>query len=153
MPPLIRLSDCDGNWNEFVEAVYAIFAEDFLASRPLLDGLPVSCRRDPIALGKEAGFWHCISEGRNEDERTPDLRRCERITWVRAVIENCADHRVQSWYVRKRRDERRYLWFDELYLIALGVRPRYWQLITAFCTDREHTRGRLREEMSRAGNG
>jgi hypothetical protein len=28
-----------------------------------------------------------IQEGRTEDERTPDLRRCERIRWPRPIIE------------------------------------------------------------------
>jgi hypothetical protein len=153
LPPLILLADFGGIWGEYVEGVYAFFRRDFIESRPYLDGLPVSCRRDPVDLGKEAGFWHCISEGRDEDERTPDLRRCERIAWVRAVIEHGSDRRVQSWVVRKNRDERRYLWFNETYLVALGARGRYWQLITAFQTDREHTRRKLRKEIRRDGNG
>ncbi|MNH30689.1 hypothetical protein D3C79_909980 [compost metagenome] len=40
-------------------------------------------KRHPVIQGKEATFWHMISEGNDEAERLPDLRRCERIRWPR----------------------------------------------------------------------
>src|SRR5579864_6331534 len=121
-----------------------------VASRPSLGGKVVVCRRDPIYDGKEAGFWHCTSVGKTEDDRIPDLRRCERIEWLRAIIENCDDTRVERWTTEKKGDCRHYLWFNEEYLISLGVRKNYWQLITAFCTEKEHSRKKLRNERDEA---
>jgi hypothetical protein len=79
LPPLMCLDDCGGEWKRYVEAVFGEFYYDFIASQPQSQGLSVQCRRDPIMDGKEAGFWHCTSEGPDERRRTPDLRRCERI--------------------------------------------------------------------------
>lgn len=153
LPKLIRLDDYDGNWRRYIEAVFAIFHHDFIASQPQFDSKWIRCRRDPIYDGKEAGFWHCTSEGPNEEERTPDLRRCERIAWVRSVIEHHTTPEVQVWTVQKRRDRRVHIWYAEEYLIVLGARRTQYQLITAFCTDRRHTREKLRRERDRARNG
>jgi hypothetical protein len=104
-------------------------------------------------LGWKGGrFWHCISEGPDEDQRTPDLRRCERIAWVREIIENFQDQRVMVWARRKGREQRHYLWLEESYLVVLGERGHRYQLITAFCTDREHTREKLRREYAESRN-
>lgn len=81
-----------------------------------------------------------------EDERTPDLRRCERIPWIRAIIENAHNPSVQIWSNANRGDRRTSIWFDEEYLIVLGHRKGYWQLITAFPTNRDHTVRKLRTE-------
>jgi len=144
VPQLVTLNDHGGDWNVYIEIIYGFFKQDMLASRPSLDRKLVVSRRDPIYGGKEAGFWHCTSEGKVEDDRLPDLRRCERIRWLRAIIEHCDDTRVDRWTTDKRGGDRHYLWFNEEYLISLGVRKKYWQLITAFCTEREHTRKKLR---------
>ena len=150
LPDLIRLSDYNGDWSQYIEAVYAIFRRDFIDSQPQLRGKRVGCRHHPIDDGKEFSFWHCVSEGNVEEDRTPDLRRCERIPWMRPIIENETDGTVASWQINKRRDRRQYLWFNEEYLIVLGVRRNHYILITAFPTDREHTRRRLRRERDRA---
>ena len=106
LPPLKRLEDYDGNWDRYIDAV---FAESSIAT---------SSRRnqssrasgfgfgDPTCKGKEAGFWHCVSEGSDEEERIPDLRRCERIAWVRSLIEHAGAPGVDVWVARKGRDNR-----------------------------------------------
>jgi len=151
LPQLIRFSDYGGKWADYVEAIYAVFRRDFIESQPQFRGRWVRCRRD-IIESKEAGFWHCISEGADERNRTPDLRRCERIAWPRAIIDHADDPAVQTWSMRKRRDNRTYLWYNQEYLVVLGERRRTCQLITAFQTDREHTIQRLRKELKRARN-
>jgi len=54
---------------------------------------------------------------------------------------------------RKRREWRTYLWLNEEYLVVLGERRNYYQLITAFCTDRPHTIRKIRLERDAARNG
>ncbi len=149
LPALILLSDHSGEWQRYIDAVYAVFHRDLIASQPRFRGRWVHCRRDPIIDGKEAGFWHCTSEGKDEVSRTPDLRRCERVAWIRATIENSNDATIDIW-VRDdgRRGRRVHIWYNEEYLVVLGerkARSRY-QLVTAFCTDRAHTIRKKRRE-------
>lgn len=148
LPAIITLNDHNGSWNDYIDAVYAVFRADFVASQPSLRGQRVGVRRHPSHDGKEFTFWHCVSEGKVEEHRTPDLRRCERIPWTRPIIDNHGD--VDVWTVRKNRDERVHLWFGEEYLVVLGVRSTYYLLITAFPTNRQHTQNKLRKERDRA---
>lgn len=152
LPTLICFPDYDGKWDAYVEALYGVFRRDFIESQPEFRARPVYCQSRPIHDGKEAGFWHCIQQGRPGEERTPNFRRCERIGWPRAIIEHADDPSVVSWSLRKGGDDRTYLWYREEYLVALGDRRRRWQLITAFPTDRRHTREKLRKEITRTRN-
>jgi hypothetical protein len=72
------------------------------------------------------------------------------------VIEHHADDRIDVWFNSRRGDTRYSLWFDEEYLVVLGERGKHWQLITAFTTDQEHRRRKLRKErdesQAEAGN-
>lgn len=153
LPPLVCLADYGGEWNRYVNEVFALFHRDFIQSQPKFEGRWVRCRRDPLYDGKEAGFWHCVQEGADEEQRTPDLRRCERVGWIRAVIEHPADRRVEKWRAHKGHEYRTYLWLGEEYLVVLGERGGYYQLITAFCTDRDHTIRKLRRERDASRNG
>ena len=153
LPEMVRLSNYDGDAEKYLDAVFAVFYRDFIMSQPKYEGKWVRCRRDPIVDGKEAGFWHCVSEGPDEATRTLAFERCERIAWIRYVIEHARDRKVDVWSRSKRRDRRCYLWCDESYLVVLGERKRHYQLITAFCTDREHTKRKLRRERDAARNG
>jgi hypothetical protein len=50
-------------------------------------GLPISCRYFQPIGDMHRSFWHMITEGGLDDEeRIPDLRRCERIAWVPHLI-------------------------------------------------------------------
>jgi hypothetical protein len=146
LPDLLLFSNHGNDWSRYCKATYDVFFNDFVSTQPSFGNMSVRCRHDPIFDGKEAGFWHCISEGRDEENRTPDFDRCERIGWVRAIIENAADQLVDVWERRNGSDIRIHLWLDEQYLVVIGVRSRSYQLITAFCTTRGHTiRSKQRE--------
>ncbi|MFA5555016.1 MAG: hypothetical protein WCZ89_04020 [Phycisphaerae bacterium] len=151
LPTLILLEDFDGNWDRYINEVFSIFYQDFIETQPKFRGQWVRCRRDLIN-GKEAGFWHCTSEGADEINRTPDLRRCERIRWVRAIIEHQDSGVVETWQSLRKGEKRYLLWFNEEFLIVLSERQRkrdgfqYIQLITAYCTEEEHRKRSLRRE-------
>lgn len=159
LPEMIRLSDYDGDWKRYVDAVSAVFYRDFIESQPKFQGKWVRCRRDPTFEGKEAGFWHCASEGPNEATRTPSIERCERIGWIRSVISNSDDSRVDHWTNRRHKKTRHLLWLDEEFLVVLEERSRkrdgfqYMQLITAYCTPEEPRKRKLRKERDEARNG
>jgi hypothetical protein len=71
----------------YLERLHQQFTRDFVESLPTWPGKHVGLKRHPEYDGKSATFWHMISEGSDETERTPDLRRCERIAWPRPVID------------------------------------------------------------------
>ena len=91
-----------------------------------------------------------ISEGSEEDKRTPDLRRCERIQWPKPVIENESDPNVKYWVAVKRGENRIHLWLeDEDYVVVLAERKRFLLLWTAYLVTRPHTERKLRREYER----
>jgi hypothetical protein len=100
-----------------------------------------------MELGKAATFWHLISEGKAEDERLPDLRRCERIRWPRPIIEHADTPIVKVWENKRKRDQRICVWFEEEeYLVVLARRKGYVVLWTAYLVTRPHTRRKLQRE-------
>lgn len=152
LPDIIKLNDYGGDWDRYLNAVYDCFRQAFKDRNRQLTfrGKPVRTNFHPAYENKDATFWHLIQEGKVEDERTPDLRRCERISWVRPIIENCTDEAVKVWEnvrPRPRGNERRILlWLNEQFLVVLGDRDHYWTLVTAYTTEREHRIRKLREE-------
>ena len=147
LPDLVTLKQYGGDWNRYVEVLYRFFCKDFVNSRPTLDSRPVNHKRLPLSDGKVATFWHIISEGRTEDDRVPDLRRCERIRWPRPTIESTDADEVKCWTNRRRGETRIVLWLEKQdYVVILADRRHYVLLWTAYYVDRNHTRRKLRKE-------
>ena len=81
-----------GEWAHYENLVYQAFIDSFVKPDTRFQGWRVSAQYRPETRGKGFSFWHTISEApdkknRNEDDRIPDLRRCERIRWIRWVID------------------------------------------------------------------
>jgi len=147
LPPLVLLNDYQGNWDAYLEAIYGWFKRDFVDNRPLFQGRRLGLKRYPLSKGKEATFWHMISEGRDEENRLPDLRRCERIRWPKPVIEHETDTLIKYWISVKSNENRIHIWFEtEDYLVVLADRKGFLLPWTAFLVTREHTREKLRKE-------
>lgn len=139
LPPLVEFNDYGGDWSAYLEAVYGFFRKDFISSAPYFRSRPVRLKRHPMLLGKEATFWHCVTTGAVEEERTPDLRRTERIRWPRPCIENKGVLKV--WSEFRGSEERVHLWVEEEgYLVVLAIRNGYAVLWTAFLVEQEHQR-------------
>lgn len=147
LPPLVLFSDYDGNWDVYLEVLYKWFQEDFINSKPVFQNRRLGLKKYPFSKGKEATFWHLISEGKDEDNRTPDLRRCERIRWPKPVIEHEATPKIKYWVAVKRNEKRIHIWLeDEDYVVVLADRKGYLLPWTAFLVTRHHTRKKLRKE-------
>lgn len=152
LPDVILFSDYGSDWNSYVEALYRTFRSDFKDRNRQLTfrGKPIRTSYHPAYDDKDYSFWHLIQEGEVEDERTPDLRRCERIAWIRPIIENAIDPCVNVWEnvrARRRGNERRVLlWLNQEYLVVLGDRGSYWSLVTAYMTERANRIDKLRRE-------
>lgn len=97
LPELIELSQFGGNFAQYLEAVYEIFTNEFIRSRPIFRGTRLALKKFPVTDGKEATFWHMTSEGADEQNRLPDLRRLERIKWPSFIINNSEHPYLRVW--------------------------------------------------------
>lgn len=150
LPPLIRLDDYGGDWQRYEDEIYGWFVHDFVDSRPHLEGKPVILKAGSSLRGRHNTFWHLISEGRQESERVPDLRRCERIRWPRALIDAADSGSVLRWRTRRTGRPRAVLALSDFsYCVVLSEHPSYFVLWTAYPVDRHHTERRLRREYAR----
>lgn len=156
-PPLIPLSDFAG-WQAYEDAIYAIYLETVAHAGLTFCGNPVKVRYMPKTKRKGYGFWHLISEApdqrnRNEDDRIPDLRRCERVRWVAWCIQNAdAGTPGFSWWENERWGETHVvIWAEQHdFAVVLAKRqtaqgPRFYLLKTAYCL-RAHTIRKFRKE-------
>jgi hypothetical protein len=136
-----------GNWEHYLDAIYALFKADFVDSKPLFRGVRLGLKRYPLTYNKEATFWHFILIRKIEAERMPDLRRCERISWPRAIIENSQDFRIKFWKNERKGEKRICLWLEpENYLVILAERKGYILPWTAYLVVQEHQKKKLQIE-------
>jgi hypothetical protein len=151
LPELVLLDNYEGNWNQYIEAVYAYFKQDFVDSKPKFNDQYVELKRIPVYQNKESAFWHITSEGEEEGERIPDIRRCERIRWPRPIIEHRTDRSIRCWRNKRGQDNRIVLWFeDKDYVVILAERQGYILLWTAYLVTYSHTREKLQKEYEEA---
>jgi len=157
-PDLLPFSAFDGDWNAYENELHQIFMAEIARANLRFRGQRVSYRRIPEAAGRWASFWHLVQEGRIEEDRTPDLRRCERIRWVRWVIDNGVTHsEIHEWKNSRGTEVNTLLWYREEYLVVLARRRDYWLLKTAYCTEKSGRIKQLRKEreafLRAAGEG
>ncbi len=148
LPALMLFSDYDGNWEQYLTAMYDAFCTQFVTSTPVFRGTRLGLKRHPMIQGKEATFWHMITEGNVEKERLPDFRRCERIRWPRPVIEHETDHTVKVWKNRRKGETRICIWLEaEEYLVILSERKGYILPWTAYLVVKGHQKRKLQQEF------
>ena len=57
LPPLVMYNDYHG-WEDFIEAAYTYYQQDFVKGRTIIDGKVLRLRREPRYKGKDKAFWH-----------------------------------------------------------------------------------------------
>lgn len=127
--------ELDGDWSAYVEELYRIYLNEIVHGQLELESLPIRTRYHPATDNKGYGFWHIISDGKEEEERLPDMRRCERIRWVRFVIENADKPPAEiSWWKNKRGNNTHIvIWYeDKEFAVVLAERRGYLLLKTAY---------------------
>lgn len=146
--PALVLCENWANFNAYDEILYKIFKQDFIDTQPLYEGKKVVIRKHPLVEGKEQTFFHITSKDYKEnEERCPDPRRCERIKWIKKFIENnfCLDdceecEGIKVWEESYKKNQRIYLLLEEeKYLVILERRETYCLLITAYYLDYTHS--------------
>jgi hypothetical protein len=137
------------DWAAYEDAIYAVYLETVAHARLVFRGHPVKVRFRPETKRKGYGFWHLISEApdprnRNEDDRIPDLQRCERVRWVAWCIQNADSVGFSCWENRRDRETHVVIWAEAHdFAVILAKRftpdgPRFYLLKTAYCL-RRHT--------------
>lgn len=141
--------------------LYAIFCRDIRDYDLRYDGNAVWIFRE-MEDGKEKVFWHLTSRNAKrqkiprrkqrfyprgqqyiEAERLPDLRRCERLPWIRPLIENPSKAAVLAWdYEEGDQTTKTYVWLkDRDFVVIMKKYPDgRRRLITSFYVDKASTR-------------
>jgi hypothetical protein len=143
LPALLRIDDCPGDdfasrWGVFREVLYQVFLRQLANAGLTYANLPVKCRYHPAYDNKHGSFWHLITEGKVEDNRTPDLDRCTHLQWVAWIVRNADNPSlIRSWEQQRSTSrgmsKRIPLWlFEENYVVILEKREDCFLLVTAF---------------------
>ena len=144
---------CVNPWTQQTFAVlYEIFERDFKETKPVYSGSIVWFFPN-IEDGKEVLFWHLTHrEDMSTDERLPDLRRSERLPWVRKMIDHSDKPEVFAWdYKESSGDIRTYVWlknYDFLVLMKMYPNGRR-RLITSYYVDHGHKRRKLEKKYAK----
>lgn len=147
LPELVTFEEYKGEWDYYLDVLYSIFKDDFINSRPRFRRQYLGLKRYPLIKAKEATFWHIISEGSEESERLPDLRRCERIRWPKPVIEHFEDFHIKLWENERKGEKRICLWLeDKEYIVVLAERKGFYLLWTAYLVTENHRKRKLEKE-------
>lgn len=141
------LQDYGGDFNSYYEAVYQAFRKDFILHPATFRGVRLGLKKHPLVGGKEATFYHMTHEGQDEQNRTPDFRRMERIGWPKPMIESSESSTLKVWKNRRGRDTRILIWHEaEDYLVVLNDRGEYILPWTAYCITNNNQKRKLQRE-------
>lgn len=137
---LITLADFGGDGKAYIDHLYSIFNRDFVDSETQFRGKKVIFD-NVIEDGKFRGFTHITTEeNKATKERELCLRRCERLEWIKLMIENETDPGVLVWeqihYTPKRVSVRTFIFIEnEDFLIILNPIKGEQFLVTAIYVD------------------
>jgi len=156
LPPLDPFS---GDWATYCERIYATFCNTLLRAKLCFRGHRLSVRKSPMDQDKAATFWHMTSDGRErcaEEDRVPDVRKCERLAWACALIQAADDESKTNVWASSRTkaygpaDRWVISLLDYSYVVIIEERitkaDRYMLLITAYPVEYERQRGKLKKE-------
>jgi len=154
LPELLLLADHGGDYEQYIEAVYAVFKQDFITRKCKFRGEVLRLKWHPIFQEKAYTFYHVTHEGEDEANRTPDLRRCERMPWALPTVEQCDAWNLRIWpQVRQGKGgtkNRLCIWLqmeeEADYIVILDIRDRYKLLWTTFVPEYPHEKRKKQKE-------
>ena len=147
-----NMIECENlaEWNNYLNKLYVeVFKPQFIETVPIFKGRDVISRREPMDGNWEHGFTHMthvdlLHNSDDPNDRIPDLRRSERLNWVRRIIENyeCSVEyncgKILYWEEMYRGQVRcNLLFYEERFLVVLEQRRNIYFLITSFYIERD----------------
>ena len=103
--------------------------------------------------GKEKIFWHLTSRDDKEaGERLPDLRRCERLPWVRPMLDYHCKPEILAWdHLEGDGTIKTYVWLEnyDFIVILKKYEDGGRRLVTSFWVEYENTKSKLRKKYTR----
>lgn len=154
LPPML---DLNGDWNDMLHDLYAVFTRDFKAGSLLL-GTDRVWHDRRIVPGEryEECFWHLVTrKDASSGDRLPDFRRAERLPWCGPILQHVDDPAVKFWNYREGDGRlRTYAWLEPGdYVVILERKEKKVGmvafLITAYHLDGESTRRNMRKRYER----
>lgn len=154
LPPMAKVNP----WHERTyDELYAVFCRDLLNAKLTYLGCNVWFYPDTEEEGKETIFWHLTSRDdktQNPPVRLPDLRRSERLPWIKALITHCPDKAgdILDWdHEEGDGTIKTYIWLHRLdFVIILKRLPDgRRRLITSYHLDGDHQRNKIRKKYDR----
>lgn len=157
-----------GDLDEYENSLYESYLETVAQNKITFQGREIFVNRKFNKEGREISFWHLISEKpffnsdydelkinvNSSDGRFLYLRRCERICWIRPIIENCNEKGILIWNKIDKGENKLIIWFKQNdYAVILNNKPDYLFLITAYPIDYDNRRNTLQKEYERCKNG
>ena len=143
-------------WSEDTyDRLYELFKNDFIKSQPVYDESPIWFFPEKED-GKEIVFWHLTSRDDKETgERLPDLRRSERLPWIRPMLEHSEQKEVLAWDHEEGKGEiKTYVWLHayDFVVILKKYKDGRRRLLTAFFVEFGNVRRKLRKKYDRRIN-
>jgi len=131
---LPELFPCQQDWDSYLKALYQIYMDSVVNGRLSFRNLPVRTRFEPATKGMGYSFWHTITEGEKEAERTVVFEICERIRWIAWFVRNAETCPDLKWWMNKRDTSTHVvIWHEkEKFAVVLAKRADYYVLKTAY---------------------
>jgi hypothetical protein len=153
-----EISECEdlSEFKKYEDKIFNKFLRLYENNAITFHGKSVAMKHYPPEYDKRSGFYHMVCENYedtgNELDRSPNLRRYERITWAEQLINKCSDTSCEElciWRNIRRGKKNILIYCTSIdYLVVLGVRNNYFLLITAYPIEKGHTRRRLLKEYN-----
>lgn len=146
LPALFEVSP----WHhDTYDLLYDLFHENFIANKTYHRGKYVGFSRD-LEDGKERIFWHLTTrDDKTLEDRFPDLRRSERLPWLKPMLEKNHNPEVLVWeYTESDGSTNIYIWLKDHDYVAIikKIKTGALILITAYWIEYENVKKKLKKK-------
>lgn len=140
LPALQPFPTNAADWAGYELDLYERFRRDLLrAPRVTVMGREVVVSPHVGSDGREETFWHLTSETKGSD-RVLEPRRCERLAWIRCILQRCQNPPTSDvvWWKNRRPTKRGFQTrllvapADFSYVVVLTESGRRYVLLTAY---------------------
>lgn len=151
LPNLLLFEDFKNDWGKYEAALYKEFGKTIKSQNFKYQNKTVGYDKKKSSTSREEIFEHLISEEKDKNDptagRIPDIRRCERLCWIRPILDNLGSCEISPMiYPQTLRpsDIREIIYIPELeYVIILRKGRNQYFLITAYRVEDPKRRARF----------